>query len=107
MGFEISKTGDFIYIINEYSSTVAVLKKGSEKYQEIQNVSTLETTFKGDNFCADIHLSNDGNYLYGSNRGENSRKKSRKPVYINSEVGQVQCNLRVIHSSSASNVPPE
>jgi 6-phosphogluconolactonase len=26
----------------------------------------------GDSYCADIHLSKDGKFLYGSNRGENT-----------------------------------
>jgi len=70
--FEISKKGDFIYVINELNSTITVLKKGTEKYAEIQNISTLKDGFEGESFCADIHLSNNENYLYGSNRGENS-----------------------------------
>jgi len=70
--FEITKKGDFIYVINEYASTVVVLKKEEEKYFEIQNHSTLDKGFKGENYCADIHLSKNQNYLYGSNRGENS-----------------------------------
>ena len=70
--FEVSRNSDFIYVINEYSSTVTVLKKGIKQYEIIQNISTLETGFKDENFCADIHLSNNQNYLYGSNRGENS-----------------------------------
>jgi len=70
--FEISKNGEFIYVINEFSSTITVLKKEGEKYIEIQNTSTLANSFKGESFSADIHLSNNETYLYGSNRGENS-----------------------------------
>ena len=70
--FEISKKGDFIYVINELNSTITVLKKGIEKYTQIQNISTLNDGFEGESFCADIHLSSNENYLYGSNRGENS-----------------------------------
>ena len=70
--FEISKNGDFIYVINELNTTITVLKKGTEKYIQIQNISTLKADFKGESFCADIHLSQNENYLYGSNRGENS-----------------------------------
>jgi len=32
----------------------------------------LDDTFKGESYCADIHLSKDEKFLYGSNRGENS-----------------------------------
>ncbi|MFK5957527.1 MAG: lactonase family protein [Lutibacter sp.] len=70
--FEISKNGTYIYVINEYSSTVTVLKKEGEKYIKIQNINTLDESFEGESFGADIHLSNNESYLYGSNRGENS-----------------------------------
>ena len=70
--FEISKNGYFIYVINELNSTITVLKKGTDKYIKIQNISTLNEGFEGESFCADIHLSSNENYLYGSNRGENS-----------------------------------
>ena len=70
--FEISKNGGFIYVINEFNSTVTTLKKGANKYQEIQTISTLSKDFIEFNACADIHLSKDEQFLYGSNRGENT-----------------------------------
>lgn len=71
--FEISKKGAFIYVINELNSTVTVLqKKGKNDYVNIQSLSTLKEDFTGKNQCADIHLSDNEQFLYGSNRGENS-----------------------------------
>lgn len=35
-------------------------------------MTTLAEDFKGESYCADIHLSADGNFLYASNRGENT-----------------------------------
>jgi 6-phosphogluconolactonase len=70
--FEISKKGKFIYVINELNSSISVLKKKKDGHVFIQNMSTLDPEFNGKNFCADIHLSKDGLFLYGSNRGENS-----------------------------------
>ena len=70
--FEISKKGKFIYVINELNSTISVLKKKKDSYVFVQNISTLDAGFDGKSFCADIHLSKDGQFLYGSNRGENS-----------------------------------
>lgn len=71
--FEISKNGAFIYVINELNSTVTVLqKKDKNTYLNIQSLSTLNDDFKGTSYCADIHLSADEKFLYGSNRGENS-----------------------------------
>ncbi len=70
--FEISKDGAFIYVINELNSTVTVLKKGADKYTEIQTIGTLKDDYIGMNSCADIHLSTNEKFLYGSNRGENT-----------------------------------
>ena len=38
----------------------------------MQTESTLAAAYEGQNACADIHLSADGKFLYGSNRGENT-----------------------------------
>lgn len=70
--FEISKNGKFIYVVNELNSTISVLKKTAENFSIIQNVSTLDESFKNKSYCADIHLSKNEKYLYASNRGENS-----------------------------------
>lgn len=70
--FEIAKKGKFIYVINELNSTISVLKQQKDSYVFVQNISTLADGFDGKSFCADIHLSKDGRFLYGSNRGENS-----------------------------------
>ncbi|MFD1292883.1 lactonase family protein [Lutibacter holmesii] len=70
--FEISKNGSFIYVINELNSTITALKRVEDTYTEIQTISTLKDGFIGMNACADIHLSNNQQFLYGSNRGENT-----------------------------------
>ena len=70
--FEISQKGKFIYVISELNSTISVLKKKKDSYVFIQNITALADGFDGKSFCADIHLSKDGQFLYGSNRGENS-----------------------------------
>lgn len=70
--FEISNSGSFVYVINELNSTITALKKENDFYTEIQTISTLNKGFIGMNACADIHLSKDEQYLYGSNRGENT-----------------------------------
>jgi 6-phosphogluconolactonase len=70
--FAITKTGQFIYIINEYRSSVTSVKITESGFEQIDYDSTLEKNYKGKNSCADIHLSKNELYLYGSNRGENS-----------------------------------
>ena len=70
--FTISEKGDFMYIINEYSNTVTSAVKTNEKFQLLTHNTTLDDKFKGESYCADIHLSKNEQFLYGSNRGENS-----------------------------------
>lgn len=71
--FTFGKGGQLLYVINELNSTISILEKDVDgKYDEIQVVSTLAADFDGESFCADIHLSPDGKFLYGSNRGENT-----------------------------------
>ena len=70
--FEFHPNGKTIYVINELNSTISVLKMGNGKWNTIQNISTLPADYAGKSYCADIHISNDGKFLYGSNRGHNS-----------------------------------
>lgn len=70
--FSLSNDGEFIYIINEYGSSITSVKKTTNGFEEIDSDSTLDDNYKGKNSCADIHLSKDERFLYGSNRGENS-----------------------------------
>ena len=70
--FTFGKNG-ILYVINELNSTITVFeKKENGDYEEIQTVETLASDFEGKSYCADIHLSADGKFLYGSNRGENT-----------------------------------
>lgn len=68
----LSKTGEFIYVINEYGGSITSIRKTSKGFEQIDEDSTLRADYKGKNSCADIHLSKDERFLYGSNRGENT-----------------------------------
>lgn len=71
--FTFGKSGQLLYAINELNSTISVFDRNVEgNYQEIQIVETLDPAHKGNNACADLHLSPDRKFLYGSNRGENT-----------------------------------
>lgn len=71
--FTLGKNGKLLYVINELNSTISVFEKDAKgNYQEVQVVPTLAADFGGESFCADLHLSPDGKFLYGSNRGENT-----------------------------------
>lgn len=70
--FDFHPNGKVIYVISELNSTVSVLKKEDEGWGIKQSISTLPAGFDGESYCADIHISDDGRFLYGSNRGDNS-----------------------------------
>jgi 6-phosphogluconolactonase len=70
--FDFHPAGDFIYVINELNSTITALKKQNQKWETLQTVSTLPDGYSEKSYCADIHVSKDGRFLYGSNRGHNS-----------------------------------
>jgi 6-phosphogluconolactonase len=64
----------FAYVINELNATLTALSYNAAtgRFTEVETVSTLPADYKGENSCADLHVSPDGKFLYGSNRGHNS-----------------------------------
>lgn len=64
----------YVYAINELDSTVTVLGYEADAgvLTALQSISTLPEGFSGESTCADIHLSEDGRYVYASNRGHDS-----------------------------------
>lgn len=62
------------YVISELNSTITAYRYDGENgvLTEIETVSTLPEAYAGDNATADIHMSPDGRFLYGSNRGHDS-----------------------------------
>ena len=67
-------SGKFLYVINELDSTMAAFKYNelNGTLTDIETVSTLPSDFSGTSYCADVHVSPSGKFLYGSNRGHNS-----------------------------------
>jgi 6-phosphogluconolactonase len=71
--FVFNRDGTKLYVINELGSTVMVFDVSSDgTLRVIQTLPTTDASFKGNNYCADIHISADGRFIYGSNRGENT-----------------------------------
>lgn len=68
----IDRPGASLFVINELSSTLSVFNILSDTVSLKQAVSTLPDGFTEKSFCADVHLSGNGNLIYGSNRGHNS-----------------------------------
>ena len=66
--------GSYAYVINELDSTMSTFKYNhrSGSLQLVQTISTLPQTFSGTSYCADVHVSPSGRFVYGSNRGHNS-----------------------------------
>lgn len=64
----------FGYVISELNSTVTAFRYDAENgvLTELQTVPTLPEGYAGENSTADIHVSPDGRFLYGSNRGHDS-----------------------------------
>ncbi len=70
--FDFHPSGKFIYVINELNSTVTLLANEAGIWVKKRNYKTLPADFAEKSYCADIHISKDGRFLYGSNRGHNS-----------------------------------
>lgn len=72
--FTFHPTGRYGYLINELNSTLTAYAydQRSGKLKELNTVSTLPEGFSGENFCADVHVSPNGRFVYGSNRGHDS-----------------------------------
>jgi len=66
--------GQYAYLINELNSTLTAYRYHADAgtFEELQIVPALPEDFTGENLCADVHVSPDGKYLYGSNRGHDS-----------------------------------
>ena len=64
--------GRYLYVINELDSTMTTMKYDAGTLTTIDTVSTLPAGFSEVSYCADVHVSRSGRFLYGSNRGNNS-----------------------------------
>ena len=64
--------GKYVYAINELDSTLTVFKYNDGTLTQVETVSTLPSDFSGVSYCADVHVSATGKFLYGSNRGHDS-----------------------------------
>jgi 6-phosphogluconolactonase len=67
-------SGKYVFVLNELRSTVTAFGRDPEKgsLKELQTLSALPQDFTGSNTGADIHVSPNGRFLYGSNRGHDS-----------------------------------
>jgi 6-phosphogluconolactonase len=66
--------GKRVYVINELLNSVTAFDydAAAGTLTEKQTLSTLPANFKGTSYCADVKVTPDGRYLYGTNRGHDS-----------------------------------
>ena len=66
--------GRHVYVINELDNSVTVFgyESGSGMLIERQTISTLPEDFSGTSYCADLKITPNGRFLYGTNRGHDS-----------------------------------
>lgn len=66
--------GKHVYVINELSNSVTVFGYNADAgtLAEKQTISTLPPDFKGTSHCADVKITPNGRFLYGTNRGHDS-----------------------------------
>lgn len=69
-----SADGRYCYLLGELSSQLMVLKydRTHARLTPLQTISTIPSNWTSHNGAAAIHLSDDGRFLYCSNRGENT-----------------------------------
>ena len=66
--------GKRVYVINELSNSVTVFDYDAKagNLTETQTISTVPQDFKGTSHCADLKITPNGRFLYGTNRGHDS-----------------------------------
>lgn len=66
--FTFHPNGKYAYVIHELDGGITAFKYDDGKLDQIQEVSILPEGFEGKIGAADIHVSPDGKFLYGTNR---------------------------------------
>jgi 6-phosphogluconolactonase len=66
--------GRHVYVINELANSVTMFDYDAESGMliEQQTISTLPDDFEGKSYCADLKITPNGRFLYGTNRGHDS-----------------------------------
>jgi|SRR6218665_344441 len=72
--FAFHPSGKFVFVINELNSTLLSLAYDGTRgtLTQVQGISTLPAGYTGTSYCAEVRVSPDGRFVYGSNRGHDS-----------------------------------
>ena len=65
-----SKNGQYVYVLNELTSTITTFNFAFGKLTRMSQTETLSKNFAGKTGSAEILVSPDGKFLYASNRGD-------------------------------------
>jgi 6-phosphogluconolactonase len=84
-----SPSGIFMYVLGELDGSLTVFSYNNNKLEKIQETTIGAAVFGGKHGGADIHFSNDGKYLYTTNRGDANTISTFK-VHANGMVNLVQ-----------------
>ena len=68
------RSGRHLYVINELLNSVTLFDFHAETgfLVEQQTIATLPADFQGESYCADLKITPNGRFLYGTNRGHDS-----------------------------------
>jgi 6-phosphogluconolactonase len=89
--FVFHPNGKFAYVIQEMSATITGFNYKGSVLKSFQTVENLPADYTGRKWAADIHISPDGKFLYGSNRSHESLvifsvdKKTGKLTFVGRE----------------------
>lgn len=78
---------NIVYLIEELTGTISVFNYKDGRMSVLQNTSSHPMSYQGAYGSADIHVSPDGRFLYGSNRGD---ANSISIFSIDQENGMIQ-----------------
>jgi len=71
--FVFNREGSMMYVMGELNSAISVFRVGGSRWlTEVQTISAISPEYRGKNSSADIHIGKTGEFLYATNRGENS-----------------------------------
>ncbi|MEE3284280.1 MAG: lactonase family protein [Planctomycetota bacterium] len=96
--------GRWVYVIHELTNAVSLLdyNKKTGVLIERQTICTLPGDFKGTSYCADVKVTPDGRFVYGTNRGHDSivvyrvgKQGKLKTVAIVPSLGKGPQNLAI------------
>ncbi|HEY4150235.1 MAG TPA: lactonase family protein, partial [Chitinophagaceae bacterium] len=65
-------SGKYAYLMQELSGHVIVFRYNDGHLKQLQDIASVPASFHGFAGSADIHVSPDGKFVYGSNRGESN-----------------------------------